>query len=358
VKALRFHAARDLRVDEVAEPNGPEATQVVVAPRWTGICGTDLHEYVAGPIVTPVEPHPLTGARLPQILGHEFSGEVVAIGRDVTRVRPGDRVSVMPLIYCARCDYCRRGLQHLCATMACTGLSSDWGGIAELAALDEHQVFPIPDGVTDEQGALIEPCAVAAYGVERGGVRPGDSVLITGGGPIGALAALCAAAAGAGAVFISEPNAARRARAHELDLGEVLDPTETDVPEELRERTRGLGVDVAIECAGTGAALNTCVQSVRRRGTVVQTGLHVGSCEVEPMVWALNDLTIVGTWCYGVNDWPRLVAQVASGRLPVERVITGRTTLSEASSAFARLASGSADDLKVLISTANGRAHG
>jgi (R,R)-butanediol dehydrogenase/meso-butanediol dehydrogenase/diacetyl reductase len=130
------------------------------------------------------------------------------------------------------------------------------------------------------------------------------------------------------------------------------------VPGELRERTRGLGVDVAIECAGNGAALNTCVQSVRRRGTVVQTGLHVGACEVEPMVWALNDLTIVGTWCYGVNDWPRLVAQIASGRLPVERVITERTTLNEASSAFARLASGTADDLKVLISTGNGGSHG
>jgi (R,R)-butanediol dehydrogenase/meso-butanediol dehydrogenase/diacetyl reductase len=322
---------------------------VTVAPRWCGICGTDLHEYVAGPIVTAAEPHPLTGARLPQILGHEFSAEVVAVGSDVTRVGVGDRVSIMPLVYCGRCDYCRRGLQHLCATMACTGLSSDWGGIAELATLEEYQVFPLPDDVSDEQGALVEPCAVAAYGVSRGRVRPGDSVLVAGAGPIGALAALCAAAAGAGVVYVSDPNPARRAQAADLGLGEVLDPTAEDVAAELRERTDGLGVDVAIECAGHGAALDTCIRSVRRRGTVVQTGLHVGACEVEPMLWTLNDLTIVGTWCYGVNDWPRITAQIAAGRLPVERVVTDRLPIDEAESGFERLVSGSAADMKVLI---------
>src|SRR4029450_2674553 len=130
--------------------------------------------------------------------GPESSPEVVAVGSAVNRVRVGDRVSVMPLIYCGRCDYCRRGLQHLCVTMACTGLSADWGGIAELANLEEYQVFRIPDAVSDEQGALIEPCAVAAYGVSRGPVRPGDSVLIAGAGPMGAFAALSGAAAGAG----------------------------------------------------------------------------------------------------------------------------------------------------------------
>ena len=181
----------------------------------------------------------------------------------------------MPLIYCGRCDYCRRGLQHLCVTMACTGLSADWGGIAELANLEEYQVFRIPDAVSDEQGALIEPCAVAAYGVSRGPVRPGDSVLIAGGGPIGAFAALCAAAAGAGSVYLTEPNESRRNRARRLDLGEVFDPSDTDVPAELRERTDGLGVDIAIECAGFGEAFSTCAEAVKRRGTVVQVGLHV-----------------------------------------------------------------------------------
>jgi (R,R)-butanediol dehydrogenase / meso-butanediol dehydrogenase / diacetyl reductase len=123
VRALRFHAAHDLRIDDVAEPSAPGPGEVVVRVVTCGICGTDLHEYTAGPIVTPVVPHPLTGAQNPQILGHEFAGDVVAVGPGVTRVGAGDRVAIMPLAYCGHCAYCRRGLQHLCATMGCVGLS-------------------------------------------------------------------------------------------------------------------------------------------------------------------------------------------------------------------------------------------
>lgn len=349
MQALRFHTARDLRIEDVAEPGDPGDDEVVVRVATCGICGTDLHEYIAGPIVTPVEPHPLTGAQNPQILGHEFAGDVVAVGGRVSRVTVGDRVAIMPLAYCGHCAYCRRGFQHLCATMGCVGLSHAWGGMAQLATVAEYQVVRLPDGVSYQQGALIEPTAVAAYGVERGGVKPGDRVLITGAGPIGALAALCARAAGASAVYISEPNAARRARAEALDAATVLDPTAVDVPEVLRGESDGLGVDVAIECSGHPNGFAAAVTSLRRRGTLAQTGLFVGEATVEPMLWSLNDLTIVGTWCYWVYDFDRVAAQIAAGDLPVERVITSNVGLDGAPDAFARLASGSADEIKVLV---------
>jgi (R,R)-butanediol dehydrogenase/meso-butanediol dehydrogenase/diacetyl reductase len=349
VRALRFHAARDLRIEDVPEPPDPGAGEVVVRVATCGICGTDLHEYAAGPIVTPVEPHPLTGAQNPQILGHEFAGDVVATGSGVTSVSEGDRVAIMPLAYCGHCAYCRRGLQHLCVTMACVGLSHAWGGMAEFATLAQYQVVRLPNGVTHRQGALIEPTAVAAYGVERAGVSPGDRVLVTGAGPIGALAALCARVAGAASVFVSEPNAARRARAEGLGVATVLDPTSTDVPAYLREESDGLGVDVAIECSGHPAGFTTAIKSLRRRGTLAQTGLFVGEASVEPMLWSLNDLTIVGTWCYWVYDFDRIAAQIAAGDLPVERVVTSNVTLDDAPAAFTRLASGAADEIKVLI---------
>ena len=349
MRALRFHAARDLRIEDVAEPPVPDAGDVVIRVVTCGICGTDLHEYVAGPIVTPVEPHPLTGAQNPQILGHEFAGDVVAVGAGVTRVAEGDRVAVMPLAYCGTCAYCRRGLQHLCATMACVGLSHEWGGMAEFATVAEYQVVRLPDGVTHPQGALIEPTAVAAYGVERAGVGPGDRVLVTGAGPIGALAALCARAAGAATVYVSEPNPARRARAESLDVATVVDPTAVDLPAYLRERSDGLGVDVAIECSGHPNGFNDAIRSLRRRGTLAQTGLFVGEATVEPMLWALNDLTIVGTWCYWVYDFDRIAAQIAAGDLPVERVVTRNVGLDDAPGAFEELASGTADEIKVLI---------
>jgi (R,R)-butanediol dehydrogenase/meso-butanediol dehydrogenase/diacetyl reductase len=349
VRALRFHHARDLRIEQVTEPQAPAAGEVVVRVATCGICGTDLHEYVAGPIVTPVEPHPLTGAQNPQILGHEFSGDVIATGPGVDRVAEGDRVAIMPLAYCGECAYCRRGLQHLCATMACVGLSHAWGGMAELATVAEYQIVRLPQGVTHEQGALIEPTAVAAYGVERAGVGPGDRVLVTGAGPIGALAALCARSAGASTVYISEPNAARRARAEALGVATVLDPTSLDLPAYLRDQSDGLGIDVAIECSGHPSGFSDAVRSLRRRGTLAQTGLFVGEATVEPMLWALNDLTIVGTWCYWVYDFDRIAAQIASGHLPVERVVTRTVGLDDAPDIFAQLASGTADEIKVLV---------
>jgi (R,R)-butanediol dehydrogenase/meso-butanediol dehydrogenase/diacetyl reductase len=349
MRALRFHGVRDLRIEDVPEPPRPGPGQVTVRVVSCGICGTDLHEYIAGPIVTPAEPHALTGAQNPQILGHEFAGDVVAVGEGVTRATEGDRVAVMPLVFCGRCHYCVRGLPHLCDTMGCVGLSHAWGGMSALVTVEEHQLVPLPDGVSYEEGALIEPAAVAAYGVERGGVKPGDRVLVTGGGPIGALAALCARAAGASEVFVSEPNPDRRARAEALGVATVLDPATADVPETLRERTRGLGVDVAIECSGHPRGLETAVRSARKRGTVAQVGLFVGPATVEPMLWSLNELTIVGTWCYWAYEFERVVAQIAAGDLPVERIVTSRVELDGAPDAFASLASGRADEIKVLI---------
>ena len=137
VLAARFYDQKDIRLEDVPVPRVKAPDDVLVQVAWCGICGTDLHEYVVGPIVTPVRPHPLTGATLPQTLGHEFSARVVEVGSDVVGVRVGDRVAVMPAIVCGRCHYCRRGLGHLCLKFACTGLSAETGGLAQFAVLKD-----------------------------------------------------------------------------------------------------------------------------------------------------------------------------------------------------------------------------
>ena len=351
MKAVRFHAKRDIRVEDVPEPSEPGPRQLLIKPRLCGICGTDLHEYVAGPIVTPTDPHPLTGARNPQILGHELSADVVAVGGEVTVARPGDRVSVMPLAYCGRCYYCARGLNHICATMGCVGLSWAWGGLGELAIVEDYQVAVLPERLSYVQGALVEPAAVALYGVDRGRVQAGDTVLITGAGPIGALAVLAARAAGAGAIYVSEPNPVRARLAADLGVAEeVFDPRACDVAAELRKRTGGIGVDVAIECGGSAPALDDCIRATRKAGTVVQTGLHVRPAEIDPMVVSEHDLTIEGTWCYRVQDWPRIMTLIASGGFPVERVVTSRIGIDETVPAgFDALIDPSGRELKVLV---------
>jgi (R,R)-butanediol dehydrogenase/meso-butanediol dehydrogenase/diacetyl reductase len=349
MKAAVFHGEHDVRVEQVADPAGPGDGEVLIRPLWCGICGTDLHEYAMGPIVIPASPHRLNGSQLPQVLGHEFSAEVVDTGPGVQHVRAGQRVSIMPLLFCGTCYYCRRGLNHLCVSMACIGLSYDWGGIAELAVVPASHVTPLPETVSDLQGALVEPTAVAAYGVDVAQVRPGDTVLVTGAGPIGALASLYAAQLGA-RVIISEVNPVRAELARSLDVGEVVDPTQLDVVGWIKDTTEGIGADAVIECSGNERALQTAIDAVRSAGRISQTGLHTKAASIEPMKLSEHDIALVGTWCYPVTDWPRIIDLIARGRLPVDKVVTAQVPMADVvERGFEVLLSPTGDQVKVLI---------
>jgi (R,R)-butanediol dehydrogenase/meso-butanediol dehydrogenase/diacetyl reductase len=270
----------------------------------------------------------------------------------VRRVKRGDRISIQPLVMPLDDYYSRRGLNHLSPNMGCIGLSWAWGGMSEAAIINDYNANVIPDGVTDEQGALVEPAAVALYGVDRARVTGGSTVLITGGGPIGALVVLACAALGATKIFVSEPNENRRRLVSALGVAtEVLDPRHDNVVQIVRDATEeGVGVDSAIECAGNEAALNTCVDAVRNRGTVAQVGLHVKRASVDPALWALKDISVEATWCYPVTMWPRVVALIESGKLPVERIITSRIKADDVvEKGFKRLLDPSGDQMKVLV---------
>jgi (R,R)-butanediol dehydrogenase/meso-butanediol dehydrogenase/diacetyl reductase len=353
MRAARFYDKRDIRVEDVEVPAIKARDEVLVEVAWCGICGTDLHEYLVGPIVTPAEPHPLTGATLPQTLGHEFSARVVERGPDVTDVRVGDRVAVMPAIVCGRCAYCRRGLGHLCVRFACTGLSAETGGLARYAILKEYQVSALPDEVSDVEGAVVEPASVAAYGVDRAGVRGGDVVLVTGAGPIGVLSALYANAVGAATVIVAEPNPNRAKLARGLDVGPVLDPTEDTFDATIGELTGGLGVDVVAECSGTTPGLATALSSVRRRGAIVQTGLHTKPASLDAMALSAKDVSLLGSWCYLITDWPRIIRLIGSGKYPVGKAVTARIPLEDVvARGFEVLVDPRGDQLKVLASPA------
>lgn len=351
MRAARFYGQKDIRLEDVDVPRIKTPDDVLVEVAWCGICGTDLHEYVVGPIVTPVSPHPLTGATLPQTLGHEFSARVVEAGPEVADVRVGDRVAIMPAIVCGRCDYCRRGLGHLCLKFACTGLSAETGGLAQYAVLKDYQVSKLPDEVSDVEGAVVEPASVAAYGVDRAGVHGGDIVLITGAGPIGVLSALYANAVGAATVVVAEPNANRAALARQLDVGPVLDPTDPGFDDAIAELTNGLGVDVVAECSGSSPGLATALTSVRRRGSIVQTGLHTKPATLDGMALSEKDVTLVGSWCYLITDWPRIIRLIGSGKYPVGRAVTAQIALDDVvTRGFDVLVDPSGDQLKVLAS--------
>ncbi len=337
-------------MEDVAAASIREPDDVLIAPSYCGICGTDLHEYAVGPIVTPTTPHPLTGVTRPQTLGHEFSARVVEVGSAVRDVRPGDRVAVMPAIVCGRCRYCRRGQGHLCVQFACTGLSAETGGMAELAVIKEYQAARLPDEVTDLEGAVVEPAAVAAYGVERAGVTGGDVVLVTGAGPIGILTAMYASAAGASSVIISEPNPNRSALAGKLDIGHVVDPTTGALDDLVGRLTGGDGVDLAVECSGSTPGLASCIVQTRKRASIVQTGLHTRPATLDAMALSEKDLTLYGSWCWNVTDWPRIIRLIATGQYPVAKAVTAEIPLDDVvDRGFERLIDPQGDELKVLV---------
>jgi (R,R)-butanediol dehydrogenase / meso-butanediol dehydrogenase / diacetyl reductase len=351
--AARYYGQRDIRLEDVPTPSLKADDDVLVEVAWCGICGTDLHEYTAGPIVTPVHPHPATGATLPQTLGHEFSARVVEVGKAVTAVKVGDRVSIMPLITCGRCYFCRRGLGQHCLNFACTGLSAETGGLAQYAVVRESQLGVLPDEVSDLEGAVVEPACVAAYGVDRAGVIGGDIVLVTGAGPIGVLSAMYAGAVGASTVIVAEPNRNRAELARSLDIGEVVDPTADGFAERIADLTDGIGVDLAVECSGTGPGLTTCMTSVRRRAAVVQTGLHTKPASIDGMMLAEKEISLIGSWCYWLHDWPRVIRMVAAGQYPIGKLVTTQVPLPDVvNKGFDVLVDPQGDQLKVLVNSA------
>jgi (R,R)-butanediol dehydrogenase/meso-butanediol dehydrogenase/diacetyl reductase len=213
----------------------------------------------------------------------------------------------------------------------------------------------LPDEVSFEQGAILEPLATVVHGVERSSLRPGASVLITGGGPIGQLAVLVCAAAGAGSIFVSEPQPSRRGLAGRLGVTAAFDPTDDDVAGEVMERTDGLGADCAIECSGSQPGLDACVASVRRAGTVAVIAIHLGPRTVQPEGWVWRDLTLAGVWSFKFYDTPRILAQIAAGTLPVERIVTSKIDIHDlVPSGIERLADPAGDQVKILVSPGNG----
>ena len=353
MKALRFHQAKTLHLENIADPEEPGPDQVVIENRFCGICGTDLHEYAYGPILIPKEPHPFTKASGAQVLGHEFGGVVTRIGRDIRHVKVGDRVSVQPLIMQRAAEfYADRGLFHLSDQIALAGLSWIGGGMAQGALLNGYNVVKIPDSMSDQEAALVEPTAVAVYACDRAEIAEGNSVLVTGAGPIGLLTAMAARAAGASQVFLSDINPTRLARAREIMPWIVtIDPSSESVGDSIRAQTEGnVGCDIAIECVGNGPALNDCIDAVRKRGVVVQVGLHPGEAAVNWFTVTFKDLDIRGSWAYPTHLWPRTIRLIASGQIPAKDIVTREVSLEQAvSQGFDALLDPAGTQLKILI---------
>ncbi|BCN46241.1 alcohol dehydrogenase catalytic domain-containing protein [Prescottella equi] len=314
MRAAVLHGIDDLRVEDVPEPELPDG-YVLVDVAFNGICGSDLGMIHSFGISE--HPHPLTGACGPQILGHEFSGVVCAVGAGVVDVAVGDRVAVQPNYHCGTCARCRDGHEHLCTSAAFHGINAPGGGLAERTAVPAENVHVLPDGVSLEQAAVVEPLAVALHAVELSGVGHTDFALILGAGPIGIATALNLCADGVDRILLSEPSETRRAVATALGL-DVIDPTATDLVAAVQERTDGAGADVVFECAGVGAALQTALAAVRPRGAVVLLATYKEQVPLNTYALMFGEMRLMSSLAYSRKEFTSVIDRMAAGAYPLD----------------------------------------
>ncbi|WP_456696577.1 2,3-butanediol dehydrogenase [Aeromicrobium sp. P5_D10] len=349
MKAARFYGPGDIRIDDIAEPAVQPGT-VKVEVEWCGICGTDLHEYLEGPIFAPAAgaPHPLTGETVPITLGHEFAGIVHEVGSGVTDVHVGDRVVVEPYIICGRCDACQQGRYNVCATLGFVGLSGYGGGFSQFVVAERRWIHPLGDLGTDV-GALIEPLAVAYHAVRLSGARPGHSALVFGAGPIGLVTTAALRAAGVEDIIVVEPADVRKAKAGPAGADHIIDPTTTDVLGEVMELTKGRGADVSFECAGIDQVLKSAIQSTRVGGTCVNVAIwgHEASVAMNDLVF--REVNVLGSLAYA-GDHPATIEMVASGKVDPYQFITGRIELDDiVKDGFDELINNKEENVKILV---------
>jgi (R,R)-butanediol dehydrogenase / meso-butanediol dehydrogenase / diacetyl reductase len=351
VKALRYHGQRDLRLDDIPEPEVAPGT-VGIAVDWCGICGSDMHEYLHGPIMVPsAEPHPTTGEKLPLVMGHEFAGTVSTIGPGITDLEIGAKVAVEPLLRCRACAACLKGEYHLCPSLAVIGMNGGGGGFASHIVVPRYTVHRLPDSMSTETGALVEPLAVGWHAMRKANFRAGQTALVVGAGPIGLSSLLCLQAAGAHFTAVSvRREDVRKQVAARLDADAVLDSSSTDVAEEIMRLTAGRGVDAVLETAGTQAAMDTAMASVCAGGTIVSLAVWPSPGQCDYMQLLLKEVTLVGSMCYSHAFEPVLEALARDRIREPERMITKRVPLGDAATqGFESLANDRGNNVKVLV---------
>ncbi len=351
MKAAVWHAQRDVRVEDVPEPPPPPAGQVKVEIEWCGICGTDLHEYMGGPLYVPTEaPHPLTGVKTPVILGHETSGTVVQVGPDVTRFEVGDRVVMCPIIGCLECEWCKSGLMGLCPNIAFLGISWHGGAFSQFVNVYEYMCYQLPPEVPFEIGALVEPWAAVVRAVKKANVEPGETVAVVGTGPIGLMALQAARIAGAGQVVALEVAAKRQQLARQIGASAVIDPAKQDPLEAIQDLTGGAGADAVIECAGVEATGILAGRIARRKGRVVVLGVFEKPAPLDYIDLVYGEKTVTGSMGgYGVFD--EAIQMMADGTFDGEPLITGKIGLDDILTAgFDALIKHKEENVKILVS--------
>lgn len=336
MRALVYEGAWQMPLRQIADPQ-PGPGEVIVAVEAAGVCGSDVHGFTG-----------TTGRRKPPlVMGHEFSGTVAAVGEGVTGHAPGDRVVVQPLLTCGVCDNCRAGLPNICLNRRGIGMNVD-GAYADAVRVPQQLLYPLPDELDWEQGAMVEPLAVALRAANLTPIALGDTVVVIGAGPIGLLAMLTARLKGAGTVIVTDLSPHRLAMAERLGADLAINPKEADAVALVRGRTGGAGAHATIEAVGVGPTVEQSLALVRTGGHVTWIGNSQPRVELNMQEVVTRELTIRGTYGFA-EEFPRAIETLRAGRIDVAPLIERVAPLEEGPDLVHDLAEGSLDAVKVIL---------
>jgi L-iditol 2-dehydrogenase len=315
VKAAVFLQKGKIEIQEKEIPT-PAPGEVLVKVKACGICGTDQHIFHGQPGSTEVA--------TPIVLGHELSGEVVSVGDHVQCLKLGDRVTIDPNIYCGTCEYCRQDRQHLCDNLEAIGVTRH-GGMAEYVTVPAENCYLLPDSLTYEEGALVEPLGCVIHGIEQVNIWPGASVCIIGGGFIGQIMLQLVKMYGASPVIVSEPDESKYQTLLDFQADVVINPLKKDL-----KQTMAGAVDIVIECAGRQETMEQAVALAKKGGQILLFGVSSphDKIQVSPYEIFSKELVIRGSFI-NPNTHPMAISLIEKGKVRVQPLISHYFTLKE-----------------------------
>ncbi|HIT10901.1 MAG TPA: alcohol dehydrogenase catalytic domain-containing protein [Candidatus Onthousia faecigallinarum] len=338
MKAIAIKGVREFEMKEIEKPVEAKDGYVLIDVKKSGICGSDLHYFEAG---GPVG----------LIMGHEFSGVVVDPGTR-TDLKVGDRVTGLPISPCGKCHACLTGNPQYCLETwnQAVGLSPDHpGGLTSRIFVREDMVLKLPDSVSFEEGAMVEPTAVGLHAVHLADIRVGAKVLVIGGGIIGLVSAMFAKKEGASYVALSETNEARGKKALTFGVAdEYFDAKNQKVIEEMVAKTEG-GFDVVIECCGNSAAVSSALMAVKPGGCVILVGVSLTPVTIPTVLSVMRELTVKGAIGYTKEEFASVIDLMANKQIEVLKFVSEEVGLEGIQAAYEKLTSGTSEEVKILV---------
>lgn len=338
MKAAVWHAQRDMRLEDIPEPEvGPDDVRVKV--KYAGICHTDVFEYLYGP-VTVFNP--------PLALGHEFSGFVDEVGENVTDLAKGDRVTGLPYYPCWECHYCKQDYWNMCLEAKAHAMHIN-GTFAEYVPIHRKAIYKLPEGVSMEEAATVEPTSVALRAMNRSGLVEGENVFIVGAGPIGLLLAMIAKYKGASKIVVSEPLEIRRTKALEMGATHVINPDEQDPIMTAREICDGLGADVSFDAVGMPATMDIACYGTRKNGRIGMLGFfYEPTYPLAVMAAIANEFNFFATLGYA-TEMRDVVGLVGAGELHPGVIVSKIIPLDDIVEFFSKFEENRSKYLKILV---------